>query len=162
MDTPRPKLSKPPAELEILTRLDLYFSVRHTARTFRMFGEIFDHDYDKVAIFLSVAEVCFQSAFHLAPIENSPVDIERVYSEVATSGLSIMTIGEITGIPRETVRRKVKSLVDDKHLAANTDTNTIYLPASVVISQRFLPIFNSHLADAAQFVKAVKFYHKPD
>jgi len=126
-----------------------------------MFGEIFDHDYDSVAIFLSVAEVCFQSAFHLAPVENSPIDIERIYSEIATSGLSIMTIGEITGIPRETVRRKVKKLIDDKYLSTNTDTNTIYLPASVVISQRFLPVFTAHLADAAQFIKAVQFYHKP-
>src|SRR5580658_756893 len=114
-------------KFELVTKLDLYFSVRHTARTMRLFAEVLDYDYDCVVIFLSVAEVCFQAAFHLAPIDVGPKDIENLYSEVASSGLSVMTIAEITGIPRETARRKVKKLVDDKHLAISDHTRNVYL-----------------------------------
>jgi hypothetical protein len=148
------------AKLEILTRLDLYFSVRHTARTMRLFAEILDYDYDCVVIFLSVAEVCFQAAFHLAPIDVGPRDIENLYSQFASSGLSVMTIAEITGIPRETVRRKVKKLVDDGHLAISQHTKNVYLPASVVLSTKFFDRFRSHVDEAAQLVKSIAYYQK--
>lgn len=148
------------AKLEILTRLDLYFSVRHTARTMRLFAEILDYDYDCVVIFLSVAEVCFQAAFHLAPIDVGPRDIENLYSQFASSGLSVMTIAEITGIPRETVRRKVKKLVDDGHLAISQHTKNVYLPVSVVLSTKFFDRFKSHVNEAAQLVKSIAYYQK--
>ncbi len=150
--------SKP--KIEILSRLELYFSVRNTARTMRRFAEVLDFDYDCVAIFLSVAEVCFQSAFHLAPIEGGEMDVEKIYSSVAQAGLSIMTIGEITGIPRETVRRKVKKLIDDKVLAISEVTKNVYIPASVVVSDRFYPRFESHVLESEQFVKTIKFYQR--
>jgi len=148
------------AKLEILTRLDLYFSIRHTARTMRLFAEVLDYDYDCVVIFLSVAEVCFQAAFHLAPIGVGPRDIESLYSQFASSGLSVMTLAEITGIPRETVRRKVKKLVDDRHLSISEHTKNVYLPVSVVLSTRFFDRFTTHMSEAAQLVKTMTFYHK--
>jgi CRP-like cAMP-binding protein len=147
-------------KLEILTRLELYFSVRHTARTMRLFAEVMDYDYDCVVIFLSVAEVCFQAVFHLAPIEPGPKDIERLYSQVASSGLSIMTIAEITGIPRETARRKVKKLVDDGYLSISDQTKNIYLPISVVISSKFYDRFDSHIREASQLVRSISYYSK--
>jgi hypothetical protein len=147
-------------KLEILTRLELYFSVRHTARTMRLFAEVMDYDYDCVVIFLSVAEVCFQAAFHLAPIDPGPRDIEQLYSQVASSGLSIMTIAEITGIPRETARRKVKKLLDDKYLAVSDQTKNIYLPISVVMSPKFFDRFKSHMSEASQLVRSITYYQK--
>lgn len=126
----------------------------------RLFAEIMDFDYDCVIIFLSVAEACFQSVFHLAPMGHGGVDIEKTYSSTAQSGLSVMTIGEITGIPRETVRRKVKKLVDDKCLAISESTKNVYLPASVVISDRFYGKFQAHMGEAEQLVKTVRFYQR--
>jgi hypothetical protein len=153
-------MSRPPPEIEILTKLELYFSTRHTARAIRMFGEVLDYDYDSVAIFLSVAEICFQAAFHLAPVGYGPADIERIYSQIAMSGLSVLTIGEITGIPRETVRRKVKKLVDDSFLAVSDTTKNVYLPASVVMSDRLVGRFKAHMNETAQLVKTFSFYQK--
>jgi hypothetical protein len=150
----------PDDKIEILTRLELYFSVRHTARTMRLFAEALDDDYDCVAIFLSVAEVCFQAAFHLAPIGVGPRDIEKLYSQFASSGLSVMTIAEITGIPRETARRKIKKLVDDRHLAISEQTKNVYLPVSVVLSTKFFDRFQSHMGEASQLVKTITYYQK--
>jgi hypothetical protein len=155
-----PQHPSPDSKIEILTRLELYFSVRHTARTMRLFAEVLDFDYDCVVIFLSVAEICFQAAFHLAPINVGPRDIENLYSQFASSGLSIMTIAEITGIPRETVRRKVKKLVDDRHLAISQHTKNVYLPVSVVLSQTFFDRFKSHMGEATQLVKSIAYYQK--
>lgn len=146
-------------ELELLTRLELYFSMRHAARSIRSFAEIFDYDYDMAIIFLSIAEVCFQATFHLAPIGYGPAEIERIYSQVASAGLSVATIGEITGIPRETVRRKVKSLVDDGYLAASP-ANTIYLPLSAISSDRVLGKMNTQIREASEFSKTVNFYQR--
>ena len=126
----------------------------------RLFAEVLDYDYDCVVIFLSVAEVCFQAAFHLAPIEVGPKDIENLYSQVASSGLSVMTIAEITGIPRETARRKIKKLIDDRHLAISEQTKNIYLPVSVIISPKFFDRFKSHMNEAAQLVKSIAYYQK--
>jgi hypothetical protein len=156
-------MTRPRSEIEILTKLELYFSVRHTARSLRAFAELLDNDYDNVAIFLSVAEVCLQAAFHLAPIDSGGANIEQIYSQIARSGLSVMTIAEITGIPRETVRRKVKKLIEQKHLALSETTNNIYLPASVVVSKKFFDIFHNHLDETAQLVRTVAFYSRgPD
>jgi DNA-binding Lrp family transcriptional regulator len=109
---------------------------------------------------LSIAEVCFQATFHLAPIGYGPAEIERIYSQVAGAGLSVATIGEITGIPRETVRRKVKSLVDEGYLATSP-ANTIYLPLSAISSDRVLGKMNSQFREASEFSKTMNFYHRP-
>jgi hypothetical protein len=155
-----PETTKPRSEIEILTKLELYFSVRHTARSLRAFAELLDHDYDNVAIFLSVAEVCLQAAFHLAPIDSRGANIEQIYSQIAGSGLSVMTIAEITGIPRETVRRKIKKLIEQKNLALSETTNNVYLPASVVLSKKFFDVFRNNLDETYQLVRTVSFYSR--
>ena len=147
-------------KLELVTKLELYFSIRHTARAMRLFAEAMDYDYDCVVIFLSVAEVCLQAAFYIAPVDPGPRDIETLYSQVASSGLSLMTIAEITGIPRETARRKVKKLVDDKHLAISDQTKNVYLPLSVVMSTKFFDRFTSHMNEASQLVKSIAYYQR--
>jgi len=148
-------------EIGLITKLELYFSIRNTARSIRTFAELFDYDYDCVVIFLSIAEVCFQAAFHLAPVGYGPAEIEKIYAQVAAAGLSVMTIGEITGIPRETVRRKVKALIDDGYLAQAEGGKTVYLPLSVVLSDRVLPKMQTQFNEALQFAKMVNFYQKP-
>ena len=160
MDETTSNMTGPDPKIEILTRLELYFSVRHTARTMRLFAEVLDYDYDCVVIFLSVAEICFQAAFHLAPIDVGPKDIEKLYSQFASSGLSVMTIAEITGIPRETVRRKVKKLVDDQHLSISEHTKNVYVPVSVIISSRFFDRFKTHMSEASQLAKTITYYQK--
>ncbi len=147
-------------ELAVITKLELYFSIRNTARSIRSFAELFNYDYDMAIIFLSIAEVCLQAAFHLAPAGYELDEVEKIYSQVAAAGLSVMTIGDITGIPRETVRRKVKSLLDTGFISQSEGSKTLYIPASTIISSRVIDKFNTQCAEAIQFGKAINYYKR--
>ena len=146
--------------LEILTRLDLYFSVRHITKTMRLFGDLFDHDYDTVAIFLVVTEVCLRAIFHLVALDPTKADIEQLYGNLNAVGVSALSIGELTGIPRETVRRKVKTLVDGGYLAVSPKERNVYLPASTINSERVAEIFGFHVRDVGQLVRSVSYYQR--
>jgi hypothetical protein len=149
----------PPADL-VLTRLDLYFAIRHTNRAMRLFGRIFDHDYDMAAIFLTVAEVCFQAIFHLAAADPAEINIEQLYTDENVAGMTTLSIAELTGIPRETVRRKLKFLIENNFLAVSPNSKNIYLPAATIRSERFLEPFTSYVKDVGQLVRTVMFYQR--
>jgi hypothetical protein len=146
--------------LEILTRLDLYFSVRHITKAMRLFGDLFDHDYDTVAIFLVVTEVCFRAIFHLVALDPAKIDIEHLYDNLNVVGVTALSIGELTGIPRETVRRKVKTLVDGGYLAISPKERNIYLPASTISNEKVAEIFGFHVRDVGQLVRSVSYYQR--
>jgi len=147
-------------ELEILKRLELYFSLRQLNKAIRRFSDVFEHDYDTAIIFLTVAEAGFRSIVHLAATEADIEQFEKIYMDEATVGLTLLSIGEASGIPRETVRRKVKWLIERDFLAASNNNKSIYLPLSTVGDQRFVDIFSAHSADVVQLVKTIQFYVK--
>lgn len=142
----------------MLQRLELYFSVRHTLRGMRQFADLFEHDYDLVIIFLTVAETALQSMFHLAAVNAQDIDLDETYREIGAAGLSIMTIVESTGIPRETVRRKVRRLVDTDFLAIRAKDRHVYLPKTAITHPRLLELFNFHVADVNTLVRTIRFY----
>lgn len=141
----------------LLSRLGLYFTVRHTARSMRTFADAFERDYDCVAVFLTVAETCLQAVFHLAPAEPAEDGLESAYLDHARSGLPLIAISELTGIPRETVRRKVRKLVDMGFLAACAD-GRVYLPPSIFAGGDMARRFAVQLAETDQLVRAISFY----
>ena len=153
-------MSENPTSLEILTRLELYFSVRHITKAMKLFGDLFDHDYDTVAIFLTVTEVCLRAIFHLVALDPKQVDIEQLYADLNAVGMTALSIGELTGIPRETVRRKVKMLVDGGYLAISPKDKNIYLPASTITSDEVVEIFGFHVRDVGQLVRSVSYYQR--
>jgi hypothetical protein len=153
-------MSEHPPSLQVLTRLELYFSVRHVNKTMKFFGELFNHDYDSVAIFLTVAEVCLQAIFHLVALDPDDVNIEQLYADINAVGMTALSIGELTGIPRETVRRKLKTLTDGGYLAISARNKNFYLPTSTITSERFTDIFGAHVKDVGQLVRAVAYYQR--
>ncbi len=153
MDKQRP-------ELDILKRLEIYFSLRQLNKAMRRFSDIFEHDYDTAVIFLTVAEAAFRSTVHLVATEEGFEQFERIYMDEAANGLTLLNIGEASGIPRETVRRKVKWLVERGYLATFKDSKNIYLPLSTIGDSRFVDIFSSLSADVVQLVKTIQFYVK--
>ncbi len=138
----------------------MYFSVRHVNKALKIFGEIFDHDYDKVAIFLTVAEVCLQAIFHRVALDPARVDAKQLYADVDAVGMTALGISELTGIPRETVRRKVKALIDHGHLALSPKSKNVYLSIGVVTKERFVEAFSTHVKDVGQLVRAVAYYQR--
>jgi hypothetical protein len=153
-------MNQTPTPLAILTRLELYFSVRHITKTMKLFGDLFDHDYDTVAIFLTVAEVCLRSVFHLVAVDPDDVDADKLFADLNTVGMTALSIGQLTGIPRETVRRKVKTLVDGGYLAISQKDKNICLSASTLMSNGLAEIFDFHVRDVGQLVRSVSYYQR--
>jgi CRP-like cAMP-binding protein len=151
-------MSEEAADLRVLTRLELYFSTRHTLRTMRLFADLFGNDYDLVIIFLAVAEVGLQAVFHLAAINPETVEIKDLYERLGSAGLSIFSIAEATGIPRETVRRKVHQLVSKGFLGVRDKDKNIYLPASALSNPEMLGIMNLYVNEIATLVRTIQFY----
>lgn len=147
-------------DLAVLTRLELYFSVRQVTRTMRSFAELFDRDYDMVMIFFIVAEACFQSIISLGGAAADREAIERIYLDSNSIGLSIFTIGEASGIPRETVRRKVKALSDMGYLATFERNKNIYIPMSALLKDDVLAAFKRYASEIDQFVRTVQYYSR--
>ncbi len=144
----------------VLRRLELYFSIRHMLRAMRQFSELFEHDYDLVMIFLSVAEAGLQAVFHHAAVNAQEIDIEATYEALGAAGLSIMSIGESTSIPRETVRRKVRRLVDMGYLDIRDKDKSIYLPPAAINNPKILEILTYHVKDVGALVKTISFYSR--
>ncbi len=153
-------MNQTPLGINVLTQLELYFSVRHTLRSMRQFGEIFAHDYDLTIIFLTVAEVGFRAIFHLAAVSPNEIDVAEAFRDSDSGGLSVLSIGETTGIPRETIRRKVRWLIDNGYLAMKEKDKSIYIPASTITSPEMLEILASQVAEVSKLVKTVRFYIK--
>jgi hypothetical protein len=151
-------MSNQQTERDVLSRVELYFSIRQITRTLGRFAEVFERDYDTVMIFLVVVEAAFRATFHLAALEEGGDEFRRLYSEVGAEGVSLLQIGEASGIARETVRRKVKRLLDQGFLATNEKNKNVYLPISTVTRPEFADIFRAHIADIEQFMKSAQFY----
>ena len=149
------------AATEVLTRLELYFSIRQMNRVLRQYHDVLNNDYDMVAIFLIVAEVGFRSIVHLAAEESDYARMVQIYMEEGSLGISMMSIGESSGIPRETVRRKVKWLTDEGYLAIIAGSKNIYLPLSTVTDSRLIDIFTTHTREVVQLVRTIQLYCKP-
>lgn len=154
-------MSEDAADLRVLTRLELYFSTRHTLRTMRLFADLFGNDYDLVMIFLAVAEVGLQAVFHLAAINPETVEIQDLYEKLSATGLSIFSIAEATGIPRETVRRKVHQLISKGFLGIRDKDKNVCLPASTLSDPDMLAIMNLYATEIATLVRTIQYYNNP-
>jgi CRP-like cAMP-binding protein len=153
-------ISESSQELSVLRRLELYFSVRHTLRTMRQFAELFEYDYDLLMIFMTVAEVGLQAVFHLAAVNAQEIDVEATFRELGAAGLSILSIGEATGIPRETVRRKVHRLVDMGYLSIRPKDKNAFIPASAIRNPDLLRVFTFHVSEVTTLVRTIRYYGK--
>lgn len=153
-------MTDPKADMTVLTRLDLYFSIRQFTRTTRRFAEIFSHDYEMVMIFFVVVETCFQAILHLGGASSDRKSVEKIYLDSALLGVSIFGIADSSGIPRETVRRKVKAMTELGYLAASEKTKNIYVPLSALFDPQILDAFRHYIGEIDQFVRSLQYYAK--
>ena len=152
-----PKVN-PKADLAVLTRLELYFSLRLVTRTMRRFAELLDHDYDMLMIFFIVVESCLQAIIVFGGANADFATMEKGYMESVSLGLSALTIGETTGIPRETVRRKIKTLVDLGLLATSDKNRTVYVPLTTLVREDIFEMIRTYTSDTEQLINTARFY----
>jgi hypothetical protein len=143
-------MSETEPAISILGRLELYFSLRHTLHAIRLFAGAFDDDYDLAIIFLAVVES------GLKAIEE--IDIDAVHAELANHGLSILNISGATAIPRETVRRKLRYLVDKGYLDVSRKDRSLFVLRAAISNPKILEIMNKHVADVGALVRTIQFY----
>jgi hypothetical protein len=148
----------PRADLAVLTRLELYFSLRLVTRTMRRFAQLLDHDYDMLMIFFIVVESCLQAIIVFGGSNADFVTMEKGYMESVSLGLSVLTIGETTGIPRETVRRKIKMLVDLGLLATSDKSRTVYVPLATLVREDISEMIRTYTSDTEQLVNTARLY----
>jgi len=147
------------SDIATITKLELYFAVRQFTRTMRRFAELLDRDYDMVMIFFVVVESCFQSIIPLGGATADPAALEAAYLDSISIGLPILAIGEASGIPRETVRRKVKRLTEMNYLASLPNKN-IYVPLSTLLDKAVVDAFANYATDIDQLVKNLQYYSR--
>jgi len=109
-------------------------------------------------IFLVVAEVGLQAIVHLAPIELKALDIRDLYDSLSTASLSMFAISEATGIPRETVRRKVHQLIGEGFLAVRDKDKNIHVPISALSDPSVLEILNLYVSEAESLARTIGYY----
>jgi len=126
----------------------------------RRFAELLDHDYDMLMIFFIVVEACLQSIIVFGGANADFATMEKGYMETVSLGLSALTIGETTGIPRETVRRKLKTLIDLGLLATSDKNRNVYVPLSTLAREDILEIIKTYTSDTEQLVNTARFYSK--
>ncbi|HLZ73523.1 hypothetical protein [Phenylobacterium sp.] len=153
-------MDDPTADISVLSRLELYFSIRQFTRTTRRFAEIFGYDYEMVMIFFVVVEACFQAILNLGGAATDRDAIEQIYLDSAGMGVSLAGVADASGIPRETVRRKVKALTDLGYVAVSEKTKNLYIPISAFFDLNIFDAFRLYVADIDQFVRTLQFYAK--
>jgi biotin operon repressor len=88
-----------------------YHSMEYLLRTLRNLGPIFNHDYEQAIIALSVTMGNVQHLVN-SPEQLEPyADLSMVIPAELQRPVSRLAITRATGLPRETVRRKVASLI---------------------------------------------------
>lgn len=94
-------------------------AVEGLLRIFRDIGDNYGHDYEAIIIYWSVAMASvgrFLRSDDLTFLMEGP----GYLPEDAHHPISARAIAEATGLPRETVRRKIASLVADGHLVQDS------------------------------------------
>jgi hypothetical protein len=148
------------SDIATITKLELYFAVRQFTRTMRRFAELLEFDFDMVMIFFVVVESCFQSIIPLGGATADRATLEAAYLDSISIGLPILMIGEASGIPRETVRRKVKRLTEMNYLATLPHNKNIYVPLSTLLDKAVVDAFANYAMDIDQLVKNLQFYSR--
>jgi hypothetical protein len=151
-------MSETEPAISILGRLELYFSLRHTLHAIRLFAGAFDDDYDLAIIFLAVVESGLKAIFHHVAVNAEEIDIDAVHAELANHGLSILNISGATAIPRETVRRKLRYLVDKGYLDVSRKDRSLFVLRAAISNPKILEIMNKHVADVGALVRTIQFY----
>lgn len=89
-----------------------YYSMEYLLRTLRNLGPIFDYDYDRMIIALSVTMGNIQHLVNSPELLAPYRDLTAVIPAELQRPVTRLAITRATGLPRETVRRKVAGLIE--------------------------------------------------
>ena len=132
-----------------------FYSIEYLLRTLRNLGPVFNFDYDRMIITLSVTlgnvQHLLNSPGRLEPYQDLatliPADLQRPVTRLA--------ITRATGLPRETVRRKVASLIEEGMLISD-ERGGVRLAPGALMQGEFLGAVEQNEADVRRLVRLVR------
>lgn len=132
-----------------------YYSMEYLLRTLRNLGPVFNYDYERVIIALSVTMGNIQhlvnSPAQLGPYEDLatviPAELQRPVTRLA--------ITRATGLPRETVRRKVASLIEAGVLVGD-ERGGVRLAPGALMQGAFLTAVEQNDADVRRLARRLR------
>lgn len=131
------------------------YSIEYLLRTLRNLGPLFDFDYERMIITLSVSMGNVQHLMNppeqLAPFEDItaiiPAEIQRPVTRLA--------ITRATGLPRETVRRKVAALVESGFLIKD-ERGGVRLRPGALTDPKYVGAVLQNDADVRRMIRLAK------
>lgn len=92
------------------------FAVEFVVRYIREAAALFDNDYDRAIIFLTVLEANGRQNIREAFFREKYADVRDSLPVELVRPVSRLALAESLGMPRETVRRKIAALIEDGFL----------------------------------------------
>jgi hypothetical protein len=132
-----------------------FYAMEYLLRTLRNLGPAFDHDYERMIIAMSVTMGNIQ---HLmgAPEQLAPyADLETVIPAELQRPVTRLAITRATGLPRETVRRKVAQLIEAGVLVSD-ERGGVRLTPGALTGPKFLAAVEHNDADVRRLVRLLR------
>ncbi|MDR3507681.1 MAG: hypothetical protein P4L64_07280 [Caulobacteraceae bacterium] len=153
-------LSKKGAQ-KTYSRSTVYHGAEYMLRFMSNLAPIFKYDLESMLIVLSVA------LGNIQPVMNSPELVER-YDDIALlvpeeyqTPMSRLSITRSTGLPRETVRRKVAGLIETGHLIEDARRGVRIAPGLFINSEPFRNAIAANEIDLARLVRQLTRKREP-
>jgi hypothetical protein len=124
---------------------------RYVQQVCRLYRDLAGGDLD-LAIIASAASLApVENAMRSAAFRQEFANLETVIGEARQRGCNVLSIAAATGLPRETVRRKMARLVKDGFLVRRGPSDYILQPG-LIQSQPYRQMLNEAEAETLRFV----------
>lgn len=132
-----------------------FYSVEYLLRTLRNLGPVFNFDYERAIIVLSVTMGNIQHLLNSPELLDGYADLATIIPAELQRPLTRLAITRATGLPRETVRRKVASLIDEGMLIGD-ERGGVRLAPGALMRGDFLAAVEQNDADVRRLFRLIK------
>lgn len=132
-----------------------YYSAEYLLRTLRNLGPAFNFDYERAIIVLSVTMANTQHLMNAPELLADYADMRTVIPAELQRPVTRLAITRATGLPRETVRRKVASLIDEG-LLVEDERGGVRLSPGGLMRGEVLPAVEQNDADVRRLYRLIK------
>jgi len=131
-----------------------FYSVEYVLRFLRNVGPLFDFDYERMIIAFSVALSNVQALMASDAIADFP-SLDSIIPAELQAPVTRSAIARSCGLPRETVRRKVKAMIGSGVLISDT-RGGLRLTPGIFATEAFSRVVELNEADVRRLLRLLK------
>jgi len=131
------------------------YSMEYLLRTLRNLGPVFNFDYERMIIALSVTMGNVQHLVNSPELAGPYADLSTIIPAELQRPVTRLAITRATGLPRETVRRKVASLIEAGVLMKD-ERGGVRLTPGALTAEPMLGAVEQNDADVRRLVRLVR------